>query len=193
MEIAAIGFRAKTGRAIAVVLAGTGKTPTFVWREEVSLADPKFPATAQPYHEVMEMPWSDAAVAVQPLVDAIEKRASAMLRAIIADMQSRKIHIRAAGVAGSPPRNIEKLGNFHIRAHAAEGILFRRVLEIAAKENNLHCLAFSDRELVAPPMMKEIGRMAGSPWRADERLAATAAWMALRGAPPLAGNTRSTR
>ena len=172
MQPAAIGFRAKTGRAIAVVLAGTGKVPALVWSGEVSLVDPSLPATAEPYHAVMEMPWNEATIAVQPLIEAIETRASAMLRELVDAMRAKKIHIRAVGVVGSPPRSIDRLGNVHIRAHAAEGILFRQVLESAAKANKLRCAAFSDRELVPSPLMKKMGRV-------DVRLAATAAYKAL--------------
>lgn len=174
---AGIGFRTKTGRAIAVVLAGD--PPRLIWRGEVKLLDDAYPYDEGPYHPFIEMPWSDALDGVRPIVAAIEKRAIVVLREIADDVRSRKLRIRGVGVVGSPPRDIEKIGNRHMRAHAAEGILFRRVLERAAKEIKLPCLAFSDRELVAPAIMKEIGREAGPPWRTDERLAATAAWKAL--------------
>jgi hypothetical protein len=179
MRSAAIGFRAKTGRAIAVVLASDDDKPLFVWRGEVSLIDPNLPLTEGPYHPFMEMPWSEALVAVQPVVESIEKYASFVVREIVDDITSRKLRIRGVGVVGSPPRNIDKIGNQHIRAHAAEGILFRRVLELAAKRNKIACKGFSDRDLKVLPVMKEIGRAAGPPWRTDERLAATAAWLAL--------------
>ena len=66
----AVGFRAKTGRAIAVALAD-GAQPKFVSRQEISLVDPRMPETAQPYHEVMELPWDEA-----------ERKASRFERAI---------------------------------------------------------------------------------------------------------------
>ena len=166
---AAIGLRAKTGRAIAVVLAGD--PPLLLWRGELSLVDPK--TDIGPYHRVMELPWSDAVVAVQPLVDAIEAIAERALRNVIADLESKYIFIRAVGVVGSPPRNIDRLGSPHIRAHAAEGILFRRVLELAAERNHLPYFAFADHELTAVALtMKKLGP---PPWRIDERLAAAAA------------------
>ena len=37
---AAIGFRTKTGRAIAVALAGPVEEPELLWRREVALIDP---------------------------------------------------------------------------------------------------------------------------------------------------------
>jgi hypothetical protein len=180
---AAVGFRAKTGRAIAVVLCGRGGVPSFVWRDEVSLVDPEVPATAEPYHEVMELAWDEAGRAVQPLVSAIQKTATAVMQTLIARMRANDVEIRAAGVVGSPPRDISRLGNPHIRAHAAEGILFRRVLEEAAAANALHCRAFSDREMKEPlakmkTRLDDLRHAAGAPWRGDERMAATAAWMA---------------
>jgi len=183
MDIAAIGFRAKTGRAIAVIIAGD--PPQMIWQDEVSLVDAAYPFEEGPYHPFIEMPWSDALAGVQPIVDAIETRAGVVLRDIIEDARAKKIRIRAVGVVGSPPRNVETIGNRHMRAHAAEGILFRRVLEDAAKQLELRCVAFSHRELVPSPLMKKMGR-------ADVRLAATAAWIALGGAPASAGNTTLT-
>jgi hypothetical protein len=173
LSIAAVGFRAKTGRAIAVVLEGDARASQFVWRGEVGLVDPKNPATGEPYHVVMELPWNEAQIAVQKFVTAIEGVAESVLAELMA-----KRNIRAVGVVGSPPRSLDRIGNPHIRAHAAEGILFRRVLEVAAARLELPCVAFSDRELIAPPL-KELARVAGPPWRADERLAATAAWLAI--------------
>jgi hypothetical protein len=99
-------------------------------------------------------------------------------------MSSRNVRIRGVGVVGSPPRNLEKIGNYHIRAHAAEGTLFRRVLETAAAANGLPCHPFTDAEATASAakMKSAIGRIglaAGRPWRVDERFAATAALAAL--------------
>lgn len=164
-----IGFRAKTGRAIAVALSDDGE---FLFRREVSLVDPKRPATAQPYHTVMTLPWDEAQVKVQPLVAAIEDVATKMLKALIAELGN----VTAIGVVGAPPKNLARIGNEHIRAHAAEGVLFRRVLEVAAERNGIPCHGISDKELARPnAKIKAMGKKAGPPWRADERAAAAAA------------------
>ena len=47
-NLVAIGLRAKTARAIAVVLGGSIDSPVVVIKTEFKLADPKVPATAQP-------------------------------------------------------------------------------------------------------------------------------------------------
>jgi hypothetical protein len=185
---AAIGLRAKTGRAIAVVLSEPATSPEFVHREELTLADEAMPATMQPYHEVMELPWSESMVAVQPTIDAIQKIASAGMAKLIRDLQSRNFRVKGIAVVGSADRPLERLGNPHIRAHAAEGILFRRVLEIAAKANRCPCFGFGDElEKIAKAELKSdvkktlgrLGKTAGPPWRSDEKSAAIAAWIAL--------------
>ena len=171
----ALGFRAKTGRAIGVALARTAAgAPELLWRGEVGLLPPDYPYDEGPYHTVMELPWERAVIEVRPLVDRIEAAAREALAPLIARWKPRAI-----GVVGSPNRALEKIGNFHIRAHAAEGVLFRRVIEEAAAFRQLTCCARSEKYLPHLPQMKELGRQAGPPWRADERAAATAAWLAL--------------
>ena len=166
---ALLGLRAKTGRAIAVVLSSNGE---LLARREISLVDPEVENTAQPYHVVMEMPWSAATVAVKDLAKAIERVAISAVRAL-----AREFKVGAVGIVGAPERALEKIGNEHIRAHAAEGVLFRHVLEVAAEKNKLRHRAFTEKSLSIDPRVKELGRAAGSPWRADEKMAATAALM----------------
>jgi len=191
-HIASIGFRAKTARAIAVALAQGISTPIYLGRWEVALHDPHLPATSQPHHEVMELPWSDAQSAVRPFERRIESVANEALARLQAELRSKGFRVSGVGVVGSPDRALERIGNPHIRAHAAEGILFRRVLEVAASQHKLEWRSFSDRrfeEVIAselrrnPQEVKEaltaIGHVAGKPWRADERAAATAAWLML--------------
>jgi hypothetical protein len=189
MSVATIGLRAKTGRAIAVVLQADRDAPLFAWRGQLDLVGPTYTAPEGPYHEVLGLPWPDAQVAIMPLVQSIERVAEEALGKVIAEMRSRKIAIRGVGVIGSPARSLDRIGNEHIRAHAAEGILFRRVLERAAAEHDLPCCAFSEKEIDQAidldttrvrSTMKRLGAAAGPPWRTDERLAATAAWIALR-------------
>jgi hypothetical protein len=192
MDVVGIGFRAKTARAIAVALARGNSAPTYLARWNVSLCDPLVPATGQPHHEVMELPWIDAQSAVRPLESRIERVAIETLSALLSELRSRGCRVDGVGVVGSPDRNLERIGNSHIRAHAAEGILFRRVLEVAATKHNLRWRSFSDRgfeEIAALELRRKpqeikaalatIGHSAGKPWRADERAAATAAWLVL--------------
>jgi hypothetical protein len=197
---ACIGLRAKTARAIAVVLAGTAASPRAVIRTEITLASPENPALFQPYHELMDLPWERTVVAVQHAERAIEAAATKGLKLLIAELRSRSIDVSCIGIVGAPERNLAAIGSPHIRAHAAEGVLFRQVLQVGAEANDLPSAIHLERGIEASaaaglgiPLdeirarLAEIGRVLGSPWRADEKAAAMAAWIGLAAA------TRSER
>jgi len=129
---AAIGFRAKTGRAIAVLLAGPIDSPRAVRRLEVTLTAPDLPATAQPFHEVMELPWEKAIAAARKTEAAIEAVAAQAIKQLVREARTAGLDVTGIGVVGSQDRDLSAIGNPHIRAHAAEGILFRHVLATAA-------------------------------------------------------------
>ena len=187
-----IGLRARTGRAIAVVLGGSSASPVVLQRAELSLVDPRLPATDQPYHEVMHMPWKKAQVAVRKLADAVEQMATKGLAQLIGDLQADDYGVSGIGIVGAPERSLDKIGSPHIRAHAAEGVLFRHVLQIAAEKNRIHQRTFAEHKFInlaaselnfrvedLERRLTDLGRAVGRPWRADEKAAATAAWLAL--------------
>jgi hypothetical protein len=191
-QIAAIGLKAKTGRAIAVVLRGPADAPQLNKRTELTLTDPLVPATFQPYHEVMDLSWNESQIKVKPFIRAIEKAAAKALSDLIRDLQSEGLKVVGVGIAGTPDRDLSKIGNYHIRAHAAEGLLFRQVLEFAAKANKLPHRTFIEKNLQTQAAselgftvvklnnyLTSLGRSAGPPWRTDQRVAATAAWLRL--------------
>ena len=191
MKKVAIGVKTKTGRAVAVALSDPSSSPQFVCREEISLSDKAVPATMQPYHEVMELPWSESLIAVRPTIAAIEKIAAASLRKLITEIEGRGFRVACVAVVGPADRKLERIGNPHIRAHAAEGVLFRAVVEKAADANDRKRRSFVDptAELKRPArevkkILTQLGTIAGSPWRAEEKSAALAAWIALTPQPP---------
>jgi hypothetical protein len=191
-NLVTIGFRAKTGRAIAVVLGGSSDSPRVLSKLEIKLADPKMPATSQPYHEVMDLPWAESQRAVRKSAAAIEAIARKALASLIEELQSQGLKVYGAGIVGAKDRDLARIGNYHIRAHAAEGLLFRRVLDLAADASGLKRRIFPDRELdqIATTelglqsadlkrKLNDLGRLLEAPWRADEKQAATAAWLLL--------------
>jgi hypothetical protein len=187
MKRAAIGLKTKTGRAIAVVLAGSADNPEFVCREELRLYDENVSDSIQPYHQVMEMPWSDWDAALEPKIAAIDNIANSALGTFIEAMRSRKLRIACVVVIGPDDRKLERIGNPHIRAHAGEGVLYRAVMERAAKKHRIPTRTFADPEdaLGRPSrevkkVLTRLGEAAGPPWRSEEKSAAMAAWIALR-------------
>ena len=191
-NLIAIGLRAKTARAIAVVLGGPAGAPVVLHKTEIKLMDPKVPATAQPYHVIMDMPGPQWPKAVSKSAQAIERVAAKALAKMIKELEANGNKVTGVGVVGAPDRDLARIGNPHIRAHAGEGILFRRVLEVGAEANRLKWRSFSDRDfdqaaaaVVGGDYSKmkrkvdDLRQSVSAPWRADEKQAAMAAWVVL--------------
>jgi len=190
----AIGLRAKTARAIVVVLGGPPESPTVLLKGEITLMDPRMPATAQPYHQVMDLPWEQSERAVQKYVTSIERVAARALRELVQKMGKSNRKVAGVSILGAPDRDLKRIGNPHIRAHAAEGVLFRRVLAVGAEANGLKSHTFSDRnfdEAAAAKLgasyslvkrsLSSLNAAVAPPWRNDEKQAAMAAWLMLHG------------
>jgi len=191
-NLVAIGLRAKTGRAICVVLGGSPDAPIVLTKTEIKLVDPKVPGTAQPYHVVMELPWPEAQRRVEKYARAIERVAKKAVADLVKQQTLSSNTVCGVGIVGAPDRDLARIGNFHIRAHAAEGVLFRKVLNAAAEANRLKWRLIPDKDferLVKSELgakasrinrqISELGRTVPAPWRADEKQAATAAWLTL--------------
>jgi len=189
---AALGLRVKTGRAIAVALAGPAAHPRFLFRREVLLCDPEVPESRQPYHGGI-MPFVPASTqAAARGRKAAERVAIAAARALAAEL--RLAGYRPAGmtlvVASNP--DVSRIGSAHVRAHALEGILFREVLQAGARACRLPVRVFLERESLTRAstrlrrtpaqlqrLLAEFGTQAGRPWRTEEKSAALGAWIAL--------------
>jgi hypothetical protein len=191
-QIACLGLRAKTARAIAVVISGPRESPKAVTRAEITLTSPETPALFQPYHQVMNLSWDQAVVAVRPSERAIEAAATRSLKSVLLDMRAQGLEITCVAIVGAPERKLESIGSPHIRAHAAEGVLFRHVWQVAAEALGVPSQAFSEKDFevfaatrLGLPLdalrsqLVKFGNAVGRPWRADEKAAATAAWLAL--------------
>jgi len=194
---AALGLRAKSGRAVAVALRGPAASPAVLWRGELAFCAPD---RRQPYHPFIDRPWPEAAAAVLPAAREIEAAAASALKGLLARLRAAGAAIRSAGIVGAGRRDPARLGNPHVRAHAAEGVLFRAVLEAAAAANGLASVLYPERELYEiaggelglpsaeiKSRLADLGRAVGSPWRGDEKAAALAAWCSMAGAGWRAG------
>jgi hypothetical protein len=183
---AALGFRIKSGYAIAIVVAGPKKAPSAVARRIVDLSDPKAAETRQPYHDGFGTEHEDPRE-VARRIKIIERCA----KKSVAELLNAAPATRASLVVGSVIDPL-KVGNPHIRAHANEGKLFRTVVEDALRSHGVACDVIVEKQLAAKAAtalrrseseikqtVAAFGKTIGGPWRADEKAAATAAWMAL--------------
>jgi hypothetical protein len=191
----ALGFRVKSGYAIAVVLDGSRQTPRPVASRIVELSDPAIAETRQPYHDGFYQTEENARE-IARRVAIVKRCARKSIAALLAQMEREALTDRpvkrAALVVGSliDPTTV---ANPHIRAHAHEGRLFRTVIEESLAAHDVNCRSIVDKQL-GEHAAKELGRPAsavartvaafgktlGGRWRAEEKAAATAAWLALR-------------
>lgn len=203
----ALGLRIKSGCAIAVALAGSRAEPLPILRREVALCDPTLAGTRQPYHAGMGKAQEDQEVIAQ-LTAAIEACARRSIAALLEELcRAQKAGLKSCATRGGSAGlqschaalvvgsviDPAIVGNPHIRAHAHEGRLFRSVVEHALGDHGIPCRIVVEKALAAEAMREldlggaaikrtvaAFGSALDGPWRADEKAAATAAWMLLR-------------
>ncbi len=189
-----VGLRSRTGLAIAVALSHGRSGLRVHERRELALFDPDLPETRAPHHAGLGLDAGAARRVVERAERAVRRVARERVRALVKELAKSGLEVERVGVVGSQA-DPARVHSPHMRAHAAEGRLFRVVLEEAAREAGLALVTLPEREaweaaaaaLRRPRAELEaevqaLGKQAGSPWRAHEKLAALAGWVALRGA-----------
>ena len=200
MNAVALGFRVKSGFAIAVALRGPASAPQAVARRVVELSDPDASETRQPYHDGFYHEQNDAREIARrvTIVNRFAKKSVAELLDDVCrvglepgEATRGRARLRAGLVVGSVI-DPDQIGNPHIRAHASEGRLFRTVLEDALRSHGIDCDVIVEKQLAAKAaavlgrrggdvkrMLAAFGKTLGSPWRGYEKAAATAAWLVI--------------
>ena len=189
---AAVGMRVRTGRAVAVLLAGPSDAPQLVERRELRLWDPGVPESRQPFHAALGLSAEDSAQVLRRATTPAQRLARTGLGALLSTLDARQLAPVGVGLVVGSLRDPAAVASPHMQAHAAEGALFREVLEAAAREHALPCHAHLERDVLRDAgvalglptdalqhTLAALGRVAGRPWRADEKHATTAAWIAL--------------
>ncbi len=191
IQAASIGFRVKTGRAIAVVVAGPAASPRVVKRCDVELCDFRNRWTRQPYHAPLELPEEQAAGIVREATAAVRSLGTRVVRRLAAELAAEGYRVQSIGLVVGSDIDPAKLGNLHVRAHALEGRLYRGALERGAAACRLPCFALVERSayqqaataLGKPPahLKRTVAALGGAlkPWRAEEKTATLAAWLGL--------------
>jgi hypothetical protein len=158
----------------------------------VELSDPAVPESRQPYHAVLEAPVNTAAHVEKRLRHAVELFTQRSLRALYEQVSNAGYVVREVGLVVGSRIEPSQIKNDHIRAHALEGQLFRTALEEAARSLGWRSLVLVERSAYTEAAsalgkpegdlkraVAELGRALAGSWRAEEKMAALAAWMAL--------------
>jgi hypothetical protein len=190
----AIGFRVKTGRATAVVIAGPASAPRVLSRKDLQLWDPSIPESHQPWHADFELPPDESARIVPIALKAVDRVALSALRDLVDEVRSTHGSIVGIALVAGSSTDPESIHNPHMRAHAREGQLFPQSLAAAAKTLRIPAVTLVESEVFtvaaaklgkSPDAIKlavtEMGRVVGKPWSAEEKAAAAAAWITLAG------------
>jgi hypothetical protein len=191
----AIGFRVKSGSAVAVLLTGPIESPQVLDRRVVELCDPDVPESRQPYHARMgTLETNEAKIARRR--EIVLQAANRSVPKLIREYRGFGRELRGAQLVVGSVTDPARITNTHIRAHALEGQLFRTALEDAVRSRELPYSVIVERNVYATAAkvlgrsqdelkraVAQIARPPGGPWRADEKVAALAAWLAMTSAP----------
>ena len=190
-RVAALGLRVKSGWAAAVLLTGTARSPQLCDVRRIELSDPQHPETRQPYHAAMGKLERDARK-INQRVDVVRGIAQQSIATLLAGYRRQNLRIRRAALVVGSQIDPDSIANPHIRAHAFEGQLFRSVLEESLRAHRIRIKVIIERHAYARAveelkqtdqnvrrMIQNLGRETETPWRAEQKLGAVAAWLAL--------------
>lgn len=190
----AIGFTVKSGWAAAVLVAeGKGGIEVLDSRR-VGLCDPAVPEAKQPFHDGFAT-MREPGPALTRLLTSVRRFGGRAVATALTRARDDGHQLSGAGVVVGSLIDPSTIGNEHIRIHAKEGQLFREVVTAAAARLRVPCAVWRERDLMATAVMvlkqtdaslrarlADSGRTAAGPWRAEQKRAALAAWLILRGA-----------
>jgi hypothetical protein len=188
---AAIGFRVKSGWASVVLLTGPMDAPVVRGVDIVELSDPKVSGSKQPYHDGMFLARKDGPE-LERLLASVASYSERSLTALLRSYVAAGYRLSRAGLVVGSDCDPAMITNPHIRVHAAEGRLFRTVIEDALTRNRVASSIFIERTLFAqaagalarePTRLKEevlqLRPVEAARWRTEEKTAALAAWLVL--------------
>jgi hypothetical protein len=157
-QAAALGFRVKSGWAVAVLVIGPTHSPKLCDVRRVDLSDPRLPETRQPYHAAMGQVETGRRK-LNRRVHVVRRIAKQSIVALLALYRKNGYRIRCAALVAGSQINPDSIANPHIRAHAFEGRLFRSVLEESLRVHRIHTEVFTERDATAKPPWNSIDRM----------------------------------
>jgi hypothetical protein len=196
---AVLGLKSHSGWAALVVLGIAGNDLHVIDRRRIELVkadDAKW--AKQPYHAAERLTPKIARDVVRRGVAGARQTAAREMRAAVQRTRAAKHTIAACAVLVGDPMpdwSVDEILAVHFRMHRAEGALFQDVLRAAARACRIPLVAVPVKQLAARarttfgPRANKIltqvgllGKSAGPPWGKDQKEAALAAAIALRGA-----------
>jgi len=193
----ALGLKAHSGWAALVALGERNGELEVAERSRIELVQPGEAWAKAPYHAAEGLEPEEARDLVKRGIDAARRIAARELRAAVARLGRADHQVVACAVlvgAGMPDWSVDEIRAVHFRMHKAEGELFRDALVRAAGPCELALARVPEKQLDAHAAkafgvpaaalrtrLAALGLAVGAPWGKDQKDAALAAWIALRG------------
>jgi hypothetical protein len=187
-----LGFRARTGSAALVALAGSAGAPRIVAKTRMVMATTF--ETGAVYHAAQELPPATAAAHVAQSERRFEEIAQKALAGLRLELGPEVQWVGAALVCApaKPMLPLAEIVKAHPRVHAAEGELYRRVVERAVAASGLQIRRIAPNDLLArvsqasglraaevERLLAALGKASGPPWTKEQKECALAAWALL--------------
>lgn len=189
---AAIGLKARTGRAILIALGGDPREPLVLERSQM----PLLPEGAfAPYHAAEGLTPAKAERSVKRDIEAAHGLAAEGIREAVKRLSKAGHEVAGCGVLVGPPLpdwTTQDVLAVHVRMHQAEGVLFREVLVSATRACKTALTAIPEKtaldaaaRMLGIPRerldarLAALGKAAGPPWGKDQKEAAAAALVVL--------------
>src|SRR5579863_596047 len=182
----ALGFRAHSGWAAMVAVAGSIGSPRVLVRKRIAIADPEMPGSRQPYHAAAGLPLLKAESLVAKAIESSRGLALEAMSAMVKTLQSQGHDVAGCAVlcgSGKALPALDRILAAHPLIHTAEGEMFRDVLVWAAQECRLPVTSVREKSLDAMSLkhIDSLCKLIGPPWTQDQKFAAVAAFIALSG------------
>jgi hypothetical protein len=197
-----------SGWGALAVLSNSAGSLEVIDRRRIAITAPETPGAKQPYHYAATLELKDAEKFICNCFAASERLASAALRELIDELNSRQYCVVGSAVlraSGRPLPPLSKILASHALIHAAEGEFFREAVWKACEGLGVAVTGFRERALdecaqsafgkAAARMFEQIsvlGTSVGPPWTKDQKTASLAALLVLTGDEQVVRQRNST-
>ncbi len=190
---AALGIRAHSGWAAAILLCGPSAAPQILERRRIALCDPAVEGSKQPFHHAEPMRFPDAQRFIANCTESTARYARDALTELISVAKTHRCRLDGCGILTASGRVLPDLRSIlasHALIHAAEGEFYRDAMAHACEQENVAVSRVKEREVerwtaarVGEKTLKStlaaIGQKLGPPWTSDEKRATMIAWLVL--------------
>ena len=193
MKRAALGIRMHSGWG---VLVAVGDAIDIIDRRRIVVTDDNGPRGNQPFHCAQELGLLEAEEYLSKYRTKSERLAQEEIGVAVKKLNGQGYDVAVAALllaSGRPLPVLSKILASHPLIHAAEGELFREVVNDACKSLKVPVVRYRERDLeelgkvsltcsmrTAKERVASGGKAVGPPWTADHKAAALAAYLALR-------------